>query len=185
MIEFNLNNALFNSLKDEACMYSDSTTYEPPSQTNESSIECNFIDNLDGLLKFDDTSFSEVASEKKNTRGRNKERTIKEVLKCLKEWRGNCDSNVKLYSLAEKIGVPKKTLDDYYSSCKLGCVFGFDFMSNLDKKIHVLRKFVNAKKSMQKQLKSKKTSEQKKKEATQFEELLQSFQVESDDINEC
>ena len=40
------------------------------------------------------------------------------------------------------VGIPKKTLDDYYAHLKLGTEHGFDFKQNLEQKIGVLRQFV-------------------------------------------
>lgn len=40
------------------------------------------------------------------------------------------------------VGIPKKTLDDYYAHIKLGSEFNFDFEHNLDQKIGVLRSYV-------------------------------------------
>ena len=40
------------------------------------------------------------------------------------------------------VGVPKKSLDDYFCQVKVASEHGFDFKSNLDQKIGVLRAFV-------------------------------------------
>ncbi len=40
------------------------------------------------------------------------------------------------------MNLPKKTLDDYFYQIKQGEFYGFDFDTNLNEKIGVLRKFV-------------------------------------------
>ena len=49
------------------------------------------------------------------------------------------------------MGIPKKTLDDYYAHIKIGSEFKFDFQHNLQQKIGVLRSFVKEKNSKKKQ----------------------------------
>lgn len=56
------------------------------------------------------------------------------------------DSNGKrLYTLesaANKVGLAKKTLDDYYYQLRQAEYYGFDFQHHKDDKIGVLRRFV-------------------------------------------
>lgn len=63
------------------------------------------------------------------------------------QWRdiGLKDSKVTLEEAAKRVGVPKKTLDDYYAQVKLAKEYGFDFQAHMDLKIGTLRKFVREK----------------------------------------
>ena len=47
-----------------------------------------------------------------------------------------------LEAAAQKIGLSKKSLDDYLLMMRYGRKFGFDFDSNKDAKVGVLRSFV-------------------------------------------
>ena len=60
------------------------------------------------------------------------------------EWReiSQKNSKITLEEGAKMVGIPKKTLDDYYAHLKLGTEHGFDFKQNLEQKIGVLRQFV-------------------------------------------
>lgn len=49
------------------------------------------------------------------------------------------------------VGIPKKTLDDYYAHIKLGSQLDFDFKKNLDENIGILRSFVKQKNTKKKQ----------------------------------
>lgn len=54
------------------------------------------------------------------------------------------------YSLedaAQKVGVSKKSLDDYLLQLRFGKKFGFDFQKHKDDKVGVLRTFVKKEKS--------------------------------------
>lgn len=42
---------------------------------------------------------------------------------------------------AQKLGVPKKSLNVYYLDLKIAQYLNFDFSSNMDKKVSILRKF--------------------------------------------
>jgi len=81
---------------------------------------------------------------------RNKERSIGFVIEKVTQWRklynGYYDENqeLKRMSLEEaacKVGVSKKSLDDYLSQIRLGRYNGFDFNKNKDEKVGELRKF--------------------------------------------
>lgn len=43
------------------------------------------------------------------------------------------------------VGIPKKSLDDYFYQLRVGEKFDFDFEANLDQNISLLRKFVKSK----------------------------------------
>ena len=96
----------------------------------------------------------EVEQEKETEvkgKKRPKERRISFVISKVLEWRtlydGIMDSNGESvrYSLeeaAEKVGISKKSLDDYMLQLKLGKKYGFDFQKNKDKNVGVLRTFI-------------------------------------------
>ena len=63
------------------------------------------------------------------------------------------DGNLLRYSLedaASKVGVSKKSLDDYLLQLRFGKKFGFDFQKHKDDKVGVLRSFVKTEKTKQK-----------------------------------
>jgi hypothetical protein len=63
------------------------------------------------------------------------------------------EGNLLRYSLedaASKVGVSKKSLDDYLLQLRFGKKFGFDFQAHKDDKVGVLRTFVKNQKSKQK-----------------------------------
>jgi len=49
---------------------------------------------------------------------------------------------MSLLEVAKIVGVSKKSLDDYYYQLRLGEFYRFDFSSNLDEKVGILRAFV-------------------------------------------
>lgn len=49
---------------------------------------------------------------------------------------------MSLEDAAEKVGVSKKSLDDYLSQLRQGRGLGFDFNENKDQKVGFLRQFV-------------------------------------------
>lgn len=49
---------------------------------------------------------------------------------------------MSLEKAAEKVGVSKKSLDDYLAQLRAGRTYGYDFNLNKDKKVGDLRKFV-------------------------------------------
>ena len=51
-----------------------------------------------------------------------------------------------LEDAANKVGVSKKSLDDYLLQLRFGKKFGFDFEANRDQKVGTLRLFVKKKK---------------------------------------
>lgn len=95
----------------------------------------------------------------KNTR--TKERTITDIIEKVSTWRKlyngvmvpNPQNQEQLqlqrWSLedaAKKVGVSKKSLDDYLLQLRFGKKYGFDFESNRNEKVGVLRSFVKEKK---------------------------------------
>jgi len=87
------------------------------------------------------------------THKRTKERTISEVIEKVSIWRslyngGLDDSNtmrkMSLDEAAKRVGVLKKSLDDYLMQLRYAKILGFDFQKHKDDKIGVLRRFVKA-----------------------------------------
>ncbi len=90
---------------------------------------------------------------------RTKERTIQDIIEKVSLWRKlyngvqDPEGNLLRYSLedaANKVGVSKKSLDDYLLQLRFGKKFGFDFQKHKDDKVGVLRSFVKTEKSKQK-----------------------------------
>jgi hypothetical protein len=82
---------------------------------------------------------------------RTKERTIGYIIEKVSQWRklynGYMDENhqlrrMSLEDAADKVGVSKKSLDDYLSQLRQGRALGFNFNLNKDKKVGDLRQFV-------------------------------------------
>jgi len=71
---------------------------------------------------------------------RTKERKIGEVIQKVQRWRDlyyhNCQS---LEEAAKKVGISKKSLDDYFLQLKNGKVNGFNFNEHKNDKIGILR----------------------------------------------
>ena len=93
--------------------------------------------------------FSEHANASKM-----KERTIGYVIEKVAQWRrlynGYYDQNfnhhrMSLERAADKVGVSKKSLDDYLAQLRAGRQFGYDFNANKEKKVGDLRRFVKEK----------------------------------------
>lgn len=89
--------------------------------------------------------------EEPKTYTRHRERKISEIVESVTLWRklynGITDErgNLLRYSLIDasrKVGISKKSLDDYLLQLKVGKKYGFDFEKHKDDKVGVLRKFV-------------------------------------------
>jgi hypothetical protein len=92
-------------------------------------------------------SSTQVDKEPKRT----KERSIKYIIEKVSQWRklynGYMDENHQLVRMsledaAEKVGVSKKSLDDYLSQLRQGRSLGYDFNKNKDQNVGHLRQFV-------------------------------------------
>lgn len=107
-------------------------------------------------LKFRIRSIPNIDGENLNQKGkedsenvfrRTKERKIEEVVKKVIQWRAiynTPDENGKTYSLDEaavKVGMSKKSLDDYLIQIRNARRFGFNFNEHKNEKIGVLRDF--------------------------------------------
>ena len=84
---------------------------------------------------------SQLQSNSKGSR-RTKERKIGEVIQKVQKWRHlyyqNCES---LEEAAKKVGISKKSLDDYFLQLKNGKLNGFNFNEHKNDKIGILRSF--------------------------------------------
>ena len=102
------------------------------------------------------------AGERPNRR--TKERSITEIIEKVSTWRKLYNGvmvtgpdgrqQLQRWSLedaAEKVGVSKKSLDDYLLQLRFGKKFNFDFESNRNNKVGVLRTFVKEKKRAKKE----------------------------------
>lgn len=69
---------------------------------------------------------------------------------------------LNLQESAEIIGISKKSLDDYYYQLRLGEKYEFDFKSNLNEKVGLLRSFIKNVKSKRKDNKTKMDKHPKK-----------------------
>ncbi len=70
-----------------------------------------------------------------------------EVIEIVKRWREihQSKNNLKKVSLQEAariVGLPKKSLDDYYYQLRLGEKYDFDFRAHLFDRIGVLRNYL-------------------------------------------
>lgn len=102
---------------------------------------------------------AEVVGEKKakicnKKRHRTKERKIGQVIDQVGVWRryynGYTDYHGKVVKLsldeaALKVGIPKKSLDDYFLQLRLGKTYGFNFNEHKDENVGVLRAFIKKK----------------------------------------
>ena len=82
---------------------------------------------------------------------REKEKTISEVIRKVATWRrlytGILLNEMELvrYTLegaAYKVGMSKKSLDDFLLQLRLGRKYGFDFKKNSDELVGVLRNYI-------------------------------------------
>lgn len=79
-------------------------------------------------IKYHPLSYEDEEPEVKLKKPRVKERTIKEVLKLVAEWRDIHNAKkITLELAAQEVGLSKKTLDDYYQQIKLAETYLFDF----------------------------------------------------------
>jgi len=100
------------------------------------------------------------AIEANGKRKRHAERTIREVQELVNYWRalhtGYVDKKTKkvvklsLGEAANKVGVPRKSLDDYLLMMKHAKTNGFDFQANLEQRFGIVRNFVKKVKASKK-----------------------------------
>mmetsp|Transcript_23700 Transcript_23700/g.20586 ORF Transcript_23700/g.20586 Transcript_23700/m.20586 type:complete len:354 (+) Transcript_23700:294-1355(+) len=105
-----------------------------------------------------------------------KDRSIGEVMELIKRWRSLYNKNdvqnstrtnhaksMTLQDAAVHIGVPKKTLDDYFLIIKKAQALNFDFNANQDQRFGIVRSFVKRQKGKVKRDQSPDESNNKKK----------------------
>ncbi|KRX08976.1 hypothetical protein PPERSA_08179 [Pseudocohnilembus persalinus] len=99
------------------------------------------------------------ANENDNPKNRVKERKIGEVVEKVALWRrfytgffeeDNKFVSYQLEEAAKKVGISKKTLDDYLLQIRCGKKYGFDFNSKKNERIGTLRSFVKKEKEREK-----------------------------------
>lgn len=87
-----------------------------------------------------------VGSEVKHDltrKSKEQENTVAEALFKTKMWRWIHEKlNFSLKNAAGFVGISKKTLDDYFLVLRLAKLHGYDFRSNLDKKIGHMRAYI-------------------------------------------
>lgn len=77
------------------------------------------------------------------------------------------------YSLedaAQKVGVSKKSLDDYLLQLRFGKKFGFDFQKHKDDKVGILRSYVKTEKGNSKKKKGDKNNKMSSKQSDDDDE---------------
>jgi hypothetical protein len=101
-----------------------------------------------------DQEENKTGSSEEQREARSRPRLIGEVIEIVKKWRDlhihghkPWKKRLNLQEAAKVIGIPKKSLDDYYCQLRLGELYQFNFPANLDKKMRVLRDYVNNYKS--------------------------------------
>ena len=76
------------------------------------------------------------------------------MIQIVRRWRKLCDNkkgaSITLAEAADLVGLPKKSLDDYYYQLRMGEKYGFDYHSHIMERIGVLRSFLKKFKSHRK-----------------------------------
>jgi len=81
--------------------------------------------------------------QKNSLRGKLTERRVGEVVELLRKWRYLYHTEGHTLKMASmKVGIPKKSLDDYLRICKVAKMGGFDFEARANEKIGSVRAFV-------------------------------------------
>ena len=115
---------------------------------------------------------SHISRGKKGCR-RTKERRIGYIIEKVIEWRkfysGTNDQarQTEKYSLeeaAKKVGISKKSLDDYLFQIRFGYRYGFNFNEHYNEKVGILRDFVRQQKKINSKGESKRNKRVKKEE---------------------
>ena len=108
-----------------------------------------------------------MQDETEQTSKRTKERSISDIIEKVSLWRKlyngvTRDGNLVRYSLedaASKVGVSKKSLDDYLLQLRFGKKYGFDFQKHRSDKVGVLRSYVKSQKTESSKMKDVSKSE--------------------------
>lgn len=109
---------------------------------------------------------------------RTKERSISDIIEKVSLWRKLYngvyrDGSLIRYSLedaATKVGVSKKSLDDYLLQLRFGRRYGFDFSAKRNEKVGALRTFVKQEKAKKKAEDSKDNKKEAAKARTKKKE---------------
>ena len=110
-------------------------------------------------MGFETREEKKATSQKDHKKKRTKERTISYVVDKVLEWRnlyigigidGKKASKISLDEAAKKVGISKKSLDDYLLQLRAAKKYNFPFNDNKDKKIGYLRSFVKRKQETEK-----------------------------------
>ena len=111
------------------------------------------VDLHDQLMSQSQALAESKISEKRrrmSEKPRIKERTIKEIMEKVSEWRqlycgvqlNGQFVKLSLKEAACKVGISRKSLDDYLLQIRAAKSFGFDFREHRSDKVGVLRQFV-------------------------------------------
>ncbi len=96
---------------------------------------------------------------------RAKEKKIGYIIKKVFEWKGfrkYTDNKMSLIEAAKKVGLSKKTLDEYFNQIREGKKYNFDFNKHKKDKVNILRGYVK-KMSNNNNLNNKEKEEKKEK----------------------
>lgn len=104
-----------------------------------------------------------------NANKRTKERSISDIIEKVSLWRKlyngvQRDGTLVRYSLedaAGKVGVSKKSLDDYLLQLRFGKKYGFDFQKHRNEKVGILRSYVKTQKTQPSKQKDKADKDEK------------------------
>ena len=118
---------------------------------------------LKATLSFGDSILGNLSATVTKGSRRTKERKIGDVIKKVTEWRRlyngvEVDGRLEKYSLedaAKRVGISKKSLDDYLLQLRNGRNFGFNFNEHKDDKVGILRAFNRQHKKQEKNGKGK------------------------------
>lgn len=90
---------------------------------------------------------------------RTKERKIGQIIQKVADWRayytgqkryeGQKYDKISLEDAAQRVGISKKSLDDYLLQIRFGRKYGFNFNEHKDDKVGILRSFVRKEKEME------------------------------------
>lgn len=138
-------------------------------EPNAEKVNQKYINESDESEMEDESDCNTSNSGEKGKRRRHKERKIGEVLDLVWNWRKlyagirdpKTGQTIK-YSLdeaAKKVGVAKKSLDDYLLQIRAARKFGFNFQDSKDEKIGILRTFVKRYRTAQTTLKRAQSSQ--------------------------
>ena len=100
------------------------------------------------------------------TSKRAKEKKIGYIIKKVFEWKGfrkYTDNKMSLIEAAKKVGLSKKTLDEYYNQIREGKKYNFDFNKHKKDKVNILRGYVKKMNNNNNNINIKENKEKKEK----------------------